>query len=84
MDWEQRGIVTFRRRDGEGVGGTQAGLGSPLNAMTHHRTCPRRTREVSEAGLLQLQHHLTKATEKSANRHVHQAMLVLQHMLGQH
>jgi hypothetical protein len=61
-----------------GTSGTQADrrVTQPAQDDTHA------VRAVSTAGLQQLQHHLRKATEKSANRHVHQALLVLQHMLA--
>lgn len=52
-----------------------------LPAISHGGPLSPPTREVSEDGLQQLQHHLSKATQKCANRHVHQAMLVLQNML---
>ncbi len=50
--------------------------------VAQRNTHSRAMREVSADGLQQLKHHLRKATEKSANRHVHQALLVLQHMLA--
>jgi hypothetical protein len=83
MDQEQPGTLALRSQDGAGTNGSRPGMSFPPNLTTHGSACHHRTRAVSEAGLEQLHHHLTKATEKSVNRHVHQAMLVLQHMLEQ-
>jgi hypothetical protein len=76
---EQRNGHVSSSLEQDAQGSSQACADRTLAQPAQHDT--HAVRAVSTAGLQQLQHHLRKATEKSANRHVHQALLVLQHML---
>ncbi len=79
QEWHQRMMIGVSDTENVRVPATGVASRSP---EIIHRATPDKTREVSEDGLLQLQHHLSKATQKCSNRHVHQAMLVLQNMLS--